>query len=293
MSASVILNPSSATIIAGIPDSVTIESTEPASQIYYTTDGSTPSLMSAVYTGAVPYEGTGDPFVLSAIAYQEIDGYFVPGPELSFTWTQTTSAWSDRKKETNRMVYSYIGGPNYPVLYGADGTVVYTVDVPLDQIEFLYSTRDVQGRPQESDFHQSIATWEETPQLNDDLFLPSFSVVGSTTFNPNAKLIVADNRIPSDVLVANGNFMTLRNPATYWGGIDYRTADQSNLVSGSHISSFYNKTNKTYVAYYFDSIDGKWVKSISSLDVKEVEDKAPRRSPLVFQWTLWGSYYSY
>lgn len=295
---SLIFIPSENQLVSGIPEKVEIISTDPATIIYYTTDGSVPSPLSHTYTDPVVAPTDGSPFVLSAVPYDLVGTVFVPGALLSFTWSQETSAWTDRKKKSGGINYSYPGGISVPLLYGADGYIIYSIDVEPQDVQYLYSDRDKFGNTLDLGFYQGIEPPDGTPQINDDTLIYTLSTLGNEDFNPKSPIIIIDTRQESmsrpAVPVVNGPYMTLRDPDRYWRGTDYSSIDETNYTSGSHIKSFYNSENKTYAAYYFDSADTKWIKSISNVTVRTQTGPAPRfRIPLVFQWMMFGSQHGF
>jgi len=291
--ASLIFEESEEQIIAGFPASVAILYSEPASLIYYTVDGSAPTMFSSIYTDPVLLPTDSQPFTLSAVAYSEIDGYFVPSEVLSYTWTLDNIVYFEQRKSAKSGVaYIYPGGADIPFWYDSEGNPATYLDVDPYEILFLESDRDEAGRPQPSAYHNEV-----TGPANTDMSY--LSTLGAEDFNPEALFINIDTRPGSQhkpaVSVVNGPYMTLRNPDKYYRGLDYRTVDSSNHTSGQHIQSFHNRTTGTHVAYYFDTVDAKWIRSVSYVEPAPtpVRRLPVYQRPLVFQWNLFGNYNTY
>lgn len=277
-------------IIAGFPEFVAILSSDPAAIIYYTTDGLLPDPLAQVYIDPIVLPTDSKPFTINAIAYADVDGYSVPGSVLSYTWSlDNTAYFQQRNSHKAGVAYIYPGGLNIPYWYDYDGNPATYLDVDPYEILFLTSDRDAQGRPQPSDYHSEMAG----PSNTDMSYL---STLGADNFNPDAHVILIDTRPESEhkpsVMVVNGPFMTLRNPDRYYRGIDYRAVDGSNHTSGQHIQSFHNRKTGTHVAYYFDTVDARWIKSISHVPVEpdKIRPLPVYQRPLLFQWNLFGNY---
>lgn len=287
---SLIFEESENQIISGFPVTVAILASDASAVIYYTTDGSIPTPFSNVYVDPISLPTDSLPFTISAVAYSDVDGYYIPSSILSYTWSlDNTAYFEQRKSHKAGITYIYPGGLDIPFWYDFEGNPATYIDEDPYYIPFLISDRDAQGRPQASEYNNEIAG----PSNTDMSYL---STLGSDNFNPDAHIIVVDTRPGSErvpaVSVINGPYMTLRNPDRYYRGIDYRAVDVSNHTSGQHIQSFHNRKTGTYVAYYFDTVDARWIKSISHVPVAADKQRTlpVYQRPLVFQWNLFGRY---
>jgi len=283
-------------LLSGFPLEVEIISSDPAAIIYFTTDSSTPTPLSTTYTSPVVLPTDGADFTLRAIAYAEDDGYWLPSNILSYTWSFDNSAFFMSHSEgLGGIAYIYPGTSLYEMWYDYAGNPAVYVDEDPDFIPQLYSEYGVDGDPLPADdLHSDIADPEFTPSLRDDEDLPYVSMLGYTYFNPEAPVVVMDTRAssaePPIVPLANGSFMTRRDTVRYSRGIDIGSGALDNFHSGQHIRSFYNTITGTHAAYYYDSVDSKWIKSISTVPVIEpaAAPVSGYRRPLVFQWNLFG-----
>ena len=100
-----------------------------ADKIYYTTDGSTPTDASLLYTAPIPFEGSTVPFVIKAFAYK--DGYYVSSAVVSASYTiqpvkisQPTFAPEAGmyQKGTSVVIHTPAEDPNAALYYTTDDT---------------------------------------------------------------------------------------------------------------------------------------------------------------------------
>jgi hypothetical protein len=188
----------------------------------------------------------------------------------------------------------YPGGLDIPYWYDAAGQEATFLDVDPAEIDFVESDKDKQGLYKETAdvwFRDMVAP-EDQPSFTP---FPYLSRMTNEDFNPKASVILIDSREDSenkpDVTIMNGPYMTLRNPRTYYRGLDFGSVGGSNHVSGHFVRSFFNRDLHTFVAYYFDTVDARWIKSISTVEPAPPSTVfAPRVLPYVIQWNLFGSY---
>ena len=241
---------------------------------------------------------SGGSITLSAVAYV-FDGYdYVPNTVLAETYAVDSQALAPLYSIHGGVAYVFPGGLNIPYWYDYAGNVSTYIDVVYDPNDFLTSDRNVDGSYREDVWFNQVAGPDQTPQRDGpDLFY--LSRLTSEDFNPDAPMILIDTRANStaqpDVPVFNGPHMTLRDPDKYYGGLDYRSVGGTNHVSGHFVKWFLNEQTGTYVAYYFDSVDSRWIKSVSTIDVVPISVRTVPSAtiPLVFQWNQWGRYSIY
>lgn len=279
-------------IIDGIPKTLTISTNEPAT-IYYTLDGGTPSLLSTVYTEPLELATDENSVTVSAIAYT-VDGYqnLYPSAILSNVYAPDGVA-IDRTRwiDFEGVLYSYPGGLDIPLYYDEDGHASVTVDFPLDQVEVFESKYDYLGNPVDDPDAVELIDPDETATLTDNDIPAYWSPNGADTYYPNAKYIVIDHRDSADdptIDLINGPFMTLRDRKKYWSGADYFRRGSENYISGKIAKLHYDRTKNLMVAYYFDSSECRWIKSIGPLDDAPVQEKPVTANPLVFRWNMYG-----
>ena len=283
--------------VDGIPEFVEITSSS-AAIIFYTLDGTLPSMMSEQYDGyAIKIPTDSSSVTLSAIAYF-MDGYgnLVPSSVFSEEY-RTDGTFGDRIRrfDFEGVVYIYPGGLDIPYWYDSDGNAKVFIDIPIEEFEkeLIPSERNADGSIR-NDVRGGIIEkqyWTETSSTRDDDFVP-FSSPDSETFDPSALYIVIDgrNRDPDDVQLINGPYMSLRDSERNFGGIDFISTDGSNYTSGSLVKSHYNRAKGIAVFYYYDSNANRWIKSIQELP--RVDRRLLRNSivtnPVVFKWNNFG-----
>lgn len=286
-------------IISGIPRFVEIDSSQPAT-IYYTLDGSLPNQLSSVYTGPIEIPKNQNSVTLSAVGYF-LDGYsnLVPTPVLSNIYRTDTSAIIDPVvPATNNanlsgrsrflffegIVYIFPGGRNIPFWYDSSGNTKVSLDVAPEELDFVISTRNADGSARE--------TILDVPKLGIEDY-QIFDTPGSETFNPDALYIVVDGTGGDNLenlLLINGPHMDLRDPRKNYAGLDFYSVNNTNYRSGHMATYHYNRDKGIVVFYYFDTNNGRWIKSIQNLD--PIDERSLSKpvfgNPVVFKWFNFG-----
>jgi hypothetical protein len=287
-------------LLSGFPLDVEIVSSDPAAIIYYTTDGATPTPLSNVYISPVVLPLDGEEFTLRAVAYADDDGYWIPSNILGYTWSFDNSVFFESRSEgLGGVAYIYPSGDNFAMWYDYLGNTAVFVDQDPDDIPQLFSEYDVAGDLiPDNEVHSDIADPEYTPSLKDDQNLPYLSALGYSYFNPYAAVISIDTTGQTEepiVPIANGPFMTRRDTLKYYSGLDIGSGALDNFHSGQHVRTFYNIDTGVHVAYYFDSVDAKWIKSVSNVPFVSpgISPVNGYGRPLVFQWNLFGRFSTY
>jgi hypothetical protein len=297
MAHTLLFDESEQSLLSGFPLSVEIISSNAAAIIYYTEDGSTPTPLSTVYASAVILPLTGVDYTLRAVAYAEEDGYWIPSNILGYTWSLDNSAFfMSRKEGLGGVAYIYPGSNEFSMWFDFEGSTAVFIDQDPEGLPLLISERDRSGNLiPENGLFNAVAGPENTPSLRDDEGLPYMSALGLDYFNPDAAVIVMDTRVgsvnPPAVPVANGSFMSRRDSIRFNHGRDLSAGALDNFNSGQHIKSFINPATNTHVAYYYDSVDAKWIRSISTVEFTTPTAPVTGYSfPLVVQWNLFGRF---
>lgn len=286
------LTASEAQSVSGIPDTVEV-SVNVAATIYYTLDGSLPTVLSTVYTDAIRLPTNQNTVILSVVAYY-LDEFsaLVPSSVLSETYATDWSQLDDRNRFLNfeGIVYSYPGGQNIPFLYDEAGNVAFSLDVPYEDLEVVLSEQDVTGNVIGTDDEIIPADPNETPTHIDNDRTP-FSTPDDANFDPEAQFILIDSRAGAPaplVKLINGPFMSLRNHKTSYGGIELFNHGGENYISGDVMRPQISPDGKTIAFYYFDSNVSRWVKSVGPLNLTPRTPVSVFTQPLVFEWVLYG-----
>jgi hypothetical protein len=282
-------------LVAGIPRYIAFETNMP-STIYYTVDGSTPSLSSNVYVDPIllPDNSCNVQLYAMAISGEDI-GYLY----LFFGADITTIRRSHRVEGYGAGIVLDAYGKDWIFYDGysldsIDETVVPTrySDYELKELEIKYSKTGQNGigngtfpwpGPSPEDIDQSYSPLgpEESSPNDQNVY-----------FDPRAMYIVidgtmADGYVDQSVFPINRPYGGTMNPAKYLNGqLMYSPCP---FISGGLVRSFVNYNTGIMISYYFDHVDCRWIKSIQkftkSVDVPDhIGSRNQSGPPLVFKW---------
>lgn len=272
-------------IISGIPVTVMVTANLP-STIFYTLDGTQPTVMSAVYVGAITLPSNQNTVVLKVFASNGTDSSSVTtltyAPDIS-TIRKARNTVLNAGSNDNINRYPFGNGTQIGTIYGPpsnlgavdlssvenipdgyDGTATGTpsngTDKPKSQYRFIYSETNRLGER-----GNGIGTVPGTVTLRvpEVVEVSSSSDANSKFFNPRAMVIFQDGRdAPYDPNMPrlNREFFSLQNPErTKDGQIISTAGHEGNTISGSLIRSNYNPTENTITYYYRDHDTGRWI----------------------------------
>lgn len=272
-------------IVSGIPKTITISTNIPAS-IFYTLDGTDPTLFSDLYIG---------PITLStALLSITIKVFATNGSDYSpiITETYVTDMLDNTRlphSTTNAVpgegspdLYPFGTPPNQPdSIFLSPGEASITVDNPdlpqisggfdseenpnnftnepfdIENYSIKYSTTDAEGQrgpgignlPANVTIEYPPAPPEETNQLSD-------------TFDPRALVIFQDfsKDNPDDPSCVNRQFFTLENPEKARDGVSfYNSGLDAPPATGSFLRSHYNPRTNEITYYYLDTTCNRWI----------------------------------
>ena len=283
-------------ITSGIPQDLTIESNI-ASTIYYTIDGTEPTIDSLVYTSPIALPTNEDSVTVCAFG---VDGLNVSGPIL----TQTFSAdWSRVRGPIltgqEGVVLQRDGtNPEYVIGYDADGVAgtYINFEPEIINMEEIHSEKGFDGIAEGT--HVNIGApdpFSEESTRYDDTFVEISTPLIAEFFDPEAKCIIIDTREDNEIvpiLRPNGSLDNIYNE---FQGARVRNSGEDIYVSGGFSARFYNHATQTMTSYYFDHNDSRWIKN-----TQQLPNGAPAmpqngvgiannaKIPLVFPWILYG-----
>jgi len=277
--------------ISGVPRQIAFSTNIP-SVIYYTLDGTEPTILSSVYYEPVTLQTTGTVRV-RALAISGLDtGTF----DIIFS-TDSSRLYFPRRSD-------YVGGEGIvidaygvtPVVidgYGADSNenVIVPVrrsDYPLEELDIKYSrtgpdgygpgTLIRMGLPPES-YYQDNAVDSNASSPNDD----------NVFFNPRSLYIVIDGRdgySDESVYPINRPYGSTTNVVKYLQGKSLYSP--SPPLTGGFVRSFINGDSDIRVSYYYDTVENRWIKSIQTFDASTYPKRLGERNltggPIVFRW---------
>jgi hypothetical protein len=282
-------------LMAGIPQLVELETNLPA-VIYFTLDGSQPTIASPVYVRTIqlptlmrvrlralaisgPDTGTLD---ISFVAVTDIihptrrfeghgggivvDAYGIPEVSIDGYGPDTGHPISDNE---------------YPVDLAVRGS-----DIPLTDLDIKYSRTGFDGEPPgiliSVGFPQDLGERESAVDAR-----ASSPNHDNVYFNPRSQFIVIDGRDgyqDQSIFIINRPFGGTMDEVKYLGGKSLY--EPSPYISGGLVRQFYNYDKGIGVFYYFDHNECRWIKSIQKMEERLPSNVGIRHggNPLVFAW---------
>lgn len=273
-------------IVAGIPKTVSISTNIPA-MIFYTLDGTDPTLFSTIYTSAIflpvnqllvtlkilASNGTDfSPIVVEQYMTDMVDSN-ARLPHAATT-AQAASAAPDRYpfgtppyQPNQGYLNPALSGvtvydpsqPATPTGFGADGYPTGYTNAPynIENYQIEYSTTDREGQT-----GLGIGTLPAQVTVTPPTPAPETSQQFTSTFDPRAFVIFQDfsKEDPNDPPQINRQFFTLEDPEKARDGNFYFNTGQDNApVSGSFLRAHYNPRTNQITHYYRDSWTNKWI----------------------------------
>lgn len=278
-------------IVDGIPRYMSIEANIP-STIYFTTDGTTPTTDSPIYTSSFEMPDGTNSVTLSAFG---VDSEGTSGPILTQTFAPDVTEISvARNVGLEGFVLSRPDiGEDYKDGFDADGDVARFMDVDLETLDVLRKDRGYLGIAEGTAVEISYPDPDETNYLIDDGFVPFSTPRVGELFNPRARTIVIDNRVQNDIRLVLRGYTSLHDIYREFGGTRLLDpADDAAYVSGGFVRRFYSAEKNVMVSYYFDHNENRYIKNIQDLPSNTVSNAGANFKttlPLVFPWIAYGS----
>jgi hypothetical protein len=282
---SVSITESSKQIVSGIPQNVTLAANIPSS-IFYTLDGTTPTVFSNIYISPLSMPTDKVIVTLKVLATNGIDF----SPIISQTYLTNIlndarlshSATDVQAQENIPSLYPFGTPPIQPMgTYLNPGDAGTTVDnqelsrtntafdgqgnpaaytnkpYNIENYPIVYSTTDNLGQtlPHVGNLPGTVKVIPESEP-------PNTTQQYSNVFDPRAFVIFQDVSLEDPTTPPNINrqFFTLENPERSRDGNSYfNTALDAPPVSGSFLRSHYNPRDNTITYYYLDTWTNKWI----------------------------------
>jgi hypothetical protein len=285
-------------VVAGIPKTISI-STNVAATIFYTLDGTTPTLFSTMYTGPIflPFNslvvhlsvlatnGTDySPVVTETYQTNMVHGNARlphaatnarPGDVLPDTYPFGTPPYQPNQKFRNPAdsgvtVYNP-EKPATPTGFDANGNPTGFTNKPFNSkhYQITYTTTNAEGEtgpnignlPGQVDLPYPSDIQPDMGQESNQG--PEQTNQFTTTFDPRAMVIFQDfsKEDPNDPPQINRQFFSMENPERARDGtFFYNTGvDATAPVSGSFVRAHFNPRDNTITHYYRDSWSNKWI----------------------------------
>lgn len=278
---SVLILESSEQIIDGIPRSISISTNIPSS-IFYTLDGSDPTIMSDQYLEPIITNSNISELILKVYATNGSDSSPI------ITEHYITNNLNQRKPHASvsgiisnsgnypfgnnyvsqaafygngaGLTQSSADNTNYSNSFDADANPTDFSDKPLTQ---EYYTLKYDENLYKVNNLSNIGTLPANVVIKQDEPIKNFSEMYSNLFDPKAMVIFQDfdNQKLDDTVSLNRQFFSLDNKDTsMYGAKFYSTANDGNKFhTGSFIRSEYNPRTNKITYYYRDSVSNKWI----------------------------------
>src|SRR6185436_3597257 len=270
-------------VIADIPKTITITSNIPAS-IFYTLDGTIPTLFSNIYTEAIFLPINKLSVTLSIFASNGVDSSpIITEVYVTNVLDNARLAHSATDVQPNVSIpdlYPFgtnpqqpvghylnpgdagvnVNDPSLPVVasgFDADGnpSVFTNQDFTTENYNIVYSNRDAIGQPNVGILPAPVKIQNAVPE-------PEASEQFTTLFDPRAFVIFQDfsKENPEDPIHINRQFFTLENhEKTRDGNAFFTSGLDAPAVSGSFLRSHYNPRDNTITYYYLDTWSNRWI----------------------------------
>lgn len=294
---SIIITASAEQVVSGIPKNIAITTNVPAT-IFYTLDGTQPTLFSTMYVGPIflPFNqfiiilnvmatnGTDfSPVVTETYQTDMVDGNVRlphsgttahPGGLFPNAYPFGNPPFQPRQEFTNPATQGVTvydpSLPATPTAFGADGYPTGYTNQPwnIENYQIPYSTTTAEGET-----GPGIGTIPATTYIPSDLIAggaagdpaygPEQTQQFTTTFNPRALVIFQDfsKENPDDPAQINRAFFTLENLDRARDGVYYFNSgpDGAPPPSGSFVRAHYNPRTNEITHYYRDSWSNQWI----------------------------------
>ncbi len=272
-------------VVQGIPKNISISTNVP-STIFYTLDGSAPTIDSLIVVGPIDLTTPGSGIVLKCFATNGTDTSAIITQIYGSVQASNTRKPRDKviglasgssatqnygvfgsNSPNPKTIWGNTGGitvddPNVPSIpdgYAGlgDGTRSNATDLPLEDYQFIKTTTNYLGET-----GPGIGT---LPSIK--ILIPPAPPTSSDTakklFNPRALVIIQDGREPPDdpnlVMINRQNF-TLEGTNSNDNGTEPSTTGmEGSVATGSFVRQFYNPREQTITYYYHDSKSLRWV----------------------------------
>jgi len=316
---SITVTSSNEQVVAGIPKTVSITTNVTAS-IFYTLDGTTPTLFSTMYTGTIflPYDKLS--VTLKILASNGLDTSpvfsetyitnFAGGTNTRLPRSGTTAAPGENIPDlypygTNSIqpnatfqnsaeVGITVNNPDLPTSptgFDASGNPTGFTNQPYDLLNYSikYSETDEIGQT-----GYGVGTFPNNSTIIEELAPAQSTDTNSPTFDPRAFVIFQDASTdnPNDPPYINRMQFSLENSEEVRDGSNFLIAGiDSPPLSGSFLRSHYNPRTNQITYYYRDSWTNKWIIStmpyvpssaVSNLSGMVLSKQAG--AGFVFQW---------
>lgn len=275
-------------VISGIPRSISVSANIP-STIFYTLDGSTPTVLSSVYVAPILTPENVSSLIFSVFATNGVDTSAVITKTYQtdilnnarIAHAATTNLGNAQQINSQFPFGQNAPNPNFqylnnanagitvfdptkpatPTAFDASGNPTSFTNQPITTYKLIYSESDKEGvtgpgignLPSVTDVLGKNAPLEYTQEE---------SHRSDKTFNARALVIYQDASLenPNDPPMINRQSFTLQDSEVVKDGVFFFTnSEELGAPSGSLLRSYYNERDNTITNYFFDSQVNRWI----------------------------------
>ena len=287
--------PSTTEIEPGVPSSVAIDSNEPC-VVYYTVDGSIPSTSSAIYIDPI---GISDVLAVTINAFGvNADGYSSDLFTVIYATPNSLAIDRNRHSAEEGLVIDGYNAVQIPDGYAADGeTTARFIDIDPETLDMMteHTKHGFDGMGEGTAVDVGIPDPKDTAQYFDNSFVEYSTPLVAEYFDPQAKVIVIDNRLHNELDITLRPYGSFERLESEFGGFKIRNVDAA-MITGGFVRRFMNADKNVMVSYYYDNNVNQYVKSIQKLPPSNGVNlgvKYGAGQPLVFAWIYRGKQSSY
>lgn len=270
-------------IISGIPEYVEVE-TNVSSVVFYTFDGSDPTIESEFLTGTrllLPTNVSSVVLKLVAIAGSESSDIF------EHEWT-TSIATITKRFEQNQGIN--ILPPDAEVVdslsINQSGSPARETSIDFIDLEMKASDRDKFKKFERGKTSLNFINFKLEMIINEEPYQSKVSTVNNNLdFDPKAGLIIIDGSTPEKMTAQAVKIINRPNDtmAPRSDSYNFRVGRES-VQASNLVRYFINPRTGKMVFYYFDSRECRWIQSIQQITPKVLDIGQQVGNPKVFSW---------
>ncbi len=279
-------------IVSGIPQFVVLTTNIP-STIFYTLDGSEPSVFSNVYLSTLEMPGD----ISTRLRVLAISGPDSGTLDITFNMEAFPEYLISSRDGSGIVVDAYDVVNVVLDGYTTDDNNILSIptkgsDYELKDLDIKYSKTDHLGNPPGTMIRIG---YPDPREINEEKhtgisFIASSPNNRNAFFNPKSLYITIDGRDGYDDQAYDGYKLITRpwsgtmDLSKYNGGS--LLYEQNPYISGGFVRSFFNKEKGIRVSYYFDHNETRWIKSIQNWTppITTIGSNPISNFPLVFKW---------
>lgn len=270
-------------IISGIPEYIEVETNIP-SVVFYTFDGSDPTIDSSFLTGTrliLPTSGNSVLLKLVAIAGSDSSDIF------EHEWITVVSNVTKRFEETQGINILPPGSEVVDSLaVSQSGSPARETSIEFIDLEMKATDRDKFKKFERGKTSLDFINFKLEMIVNEEPYQSKVSHVNNNLdFDPKAGLIIIDGSTPEKMTAQSIKIINRPSDtmAPRSDSYNFRVGRES-VQSSNLVRYFINPRTGKMVFYYFDSRECRWIESIQQITPKTLNIGQQVGNPKVFSW---------